>query len=396
MVDVWVTGHGAVTAAGPTSRDLMNAMLEGRSAVRPHADLGCLPAGRVRCIPEHPMARRLERTGRLLVAAAEEAWRHARLDGASLAPERIALIEGSALGPMAAVLAACKAEVEGVRRARPGDLLRLMPGEGGSMFAQAHGIQGPVLQISAGSISAACAIGSAYEKVANGTLDVVVAGGAECPLEPSIVERFVSAGIVQAAADGAPPCRPFDRGRQGTVLGEGAGVLILESREHAMRRGAVPLAIVDGYATASETHSRAAPDPSGSGVFRAARGALQGRGDPAWIKTHGTGTRAGDLAEYSGLVSALGSRLQMMPVTSLKPLIGHCLGASGGVEAVAVVLALGHGMIPATLSTREVDPTLVRYDVVLETRPCAAASVLLLAESFGGRCAALSVHAATS
>lgn len=395
MVDVWVTGYGAVTAAGPTSRDLMNAMLEGRSAVQSHADLACVPAGRVLCIPEYPMARRLERTGSLLVAAAEEAWRGAGLGGASLDPERVTLIEGSALGPMAAVLGACKAEVQGVRKAHPRDLIRFMPGEGGSTFAQAHGIEGPVLQISAGSISAACAIGSAYEKIADGTLDVAVAGGAECPLEPSIIERFLSAGIVQAAAREAP-CRPFDRGRLGTVLGEGAGILILESPEHAMRRGAVPRAILTGYATASETHSQSAPDPSGAGVFRAVRGALQRTGAPVWIKTHGTGTRVGDLAEYRGLDSAFGSRLPMMPVTSLKPLIGHCLGASGGVEAVAVVLALERGMIPATLGTTEVDPILVRYDVVLEARPCAGASVLLLSESFGGRCAALSVVAATS
>jgi 3-oxoacyl-[acyl-carrier-protein] synthase II len=395
MVDVWVTGYGAVTAAGPTSHDLMNAMLEGRSAVQPHADLGCVPAARVQCMLEHPMTRRLDRTGSLLVTAAEEAWRHAGLDRTSFEPDRVALIEGSALGPMAAVLAACKAEVQGVRKARPRDLIRFMPGEGGSTFAQAHGIEGPVLQISAGSISAACAIGSAYEKVADGTLDVAVAGGAECPLEPSIVERFVSAGIVQGAT-GEAPCRPFDRGRQGTVLGEGAGVLILESREHAIRRGAVPRAIMNGYATASETHSQSAPDPSGSGVFRAVRGALQRSGDPTWIKAHGTGTPVGDLAEYRGLDSAFGSRLPTMSVTSLKPLIGHCLGASGGVEAVAVVLALARGMIPATLGTTQVDPILVRYDVVLEARLCAGASVLLLSESFGGRCAALSVLAATS
>jgi 3-oxoacyl-[acyl-carrier-protein] synthase II len=394
MGDVWVTGYGAVTAAGPTSHDLLNAMLEERSVVEPLADFGSLPAGRVRCIPEHRIARRLERSGRLLVAAAEEAWRRAGLDESSFEPDRAAFIEGSALGPMAALLAACKAETRGVSKAHPRDLLRLMPGEAGSTFAQSHGLHGPVFQISAGSISAACAIGTAYEKIAAGTLDVVVAGGAECPLEPSVIERFVSAGIAEVAPGAG--CRPFDLQRRGTVLGEGAGVLILESREHAARRGAFPQAIVSGYATVSEGYSPVAPDPSGSGVFRAARGALNGSGHPTWIKTHGTGTRAGDLAEYRGLLSIFGSGLSLMPVTSLKPLIGHCLGASGGIEAVAAVLALGRGVIPSTLGTTVVDPALEHYDVVLRTRPCSGASVLLLAESFGGRCAALSVQAATS
>jgi len=328
----------------------------------------------------------------MFVAAAEEAWRLAGLDGASLAPERVALIEGSALGPMAAVLDACKAEARGLRKARPLDVLRLMPGSGGTTFAQAHNIRGPVLQISAGSVSAAYAIGEAYEKVAGGMMDVAVAGGAECPIEPSIVERFISAGIVRAADEMS--CRPFDRHRRGTALGEGAGVLILESREHARRRGAVPQAVLDGYAIASETHSQAAPDPSGSGVLEATRRAFHERANPTWIKAHGTGTYAGDLAEYGGLASAFGPRLPNIPVTSLKSLIGHCLGASGGVEAAAVVLAIKHGIIPATPRTAEVDPALSLYDVVLDTRPCAKASVLLLAQGFGGRSAALSLRSA--
>lgn len=388
-IDVWITGCGAVTAAGPTSRELLNAMVAGLSAVGPLPGLGGMPGARVLSIPDHRIARRLERTGGLFVAAAEEAWRQAGLDGRSLVPERVALVEGSSLGPMAAVLSACKAELNGLRKARPSDVTRLMPGASGTTFAQAHDIRGPVLQISAGSVSATYAVGEAFEKIVHGTLDVVVAGGAECPLEPSIVERFVSAGVV---APGAAACRPFDRDRQGTVLGEGAGVLILESRDHAVRRGAVPRAILAGYGTASEAHSQTAPDPSGTGVCRAARQALREGRDPAWIKAHGTGTRSGDLAEYRGLVAAFGSRLPMMPVTSLKPLIGHCLGASGAVEAVATVLALERGIIPATLGTAEVDPDLGLYDVVLETRPGASASVLLLAESFGGRCAALAVH----
>ena len=387
---VWVTGWGAVTAAGPTSRELADLLQAGRSAVRPLPDLPGTIGARVDHIPPDPIGRRLEREGRLFVTAAREAWHSAGLDGTPLAEGRAGLIEGSSLGPMAAVLDACSAELRGQRAAHPADVVRFMPGAGGSAFAQAHEIRGPVLQISAGSVSAACAVGEACEKIANGQLDVAVAGGADCPLERSVVERFAAAGVIPSDAS-ALDCRPFDRARQGTVLGEGAGVVLLESAEHASRRGAAPRAIVRGYGFASEGHSPVNPDPTGSGVRMAARAALSGHPEPSWCKAHGTGTQAGDLAEYRGLVSVFGSRLASIPVTSLKPAIGHCLGASGAVEMVAALLALERAFVPATLGTSDVDPELALYDVVLVPRLRASTDALLLSESFGGRCVALLV-----
>lgn len=385
--EVWITGAGAITAAGATSRALADAMQSGRSAVRPLPEFDGAFGAAVEQIPTDANSRRLDRVGRLFVAAATEAWREAGLDVTPLDGERVALVEGSSLGPMAAVLHALQ-DVDAGIKARPSDIVRFMPGVGGAAFAQAHNIKGAVVHLSAGSVSAACAIGEAFEKIACGRVDVAVAGGAESPLQRSILERFAAARVIRCDATPAP-CRPFDQLRKATVLGEGAGVVILESRAHAMRRGARPLAVIRGYGAACEPHALADPDPSGAAVRHAVEAAVRGQRAPGWIKAHGTGTRAGDFAEYQGLHAVFGYGLPALPVTSLKPTIGHCLGASAGVETVATLRAIAGGFIPATLGTTCVDAALPFYDVVLEPRPCANVPVLLLAESFGGRAAAL-------
>jgi 3-oxoacyl-[acyl-carrier-protein] synthase II len=236
-----------------------------------------------------------------------------------------------------------------------------------------------------------CAIGEAFLHIAAGRADVVVAGGAECPLQRDIVTHFRAAGILSAPRDGEPACRPFDERRAGTVLGEGAGVLILEAAEHAARRGAPPRALVNGFGFVCEAISMTCPAPDGRGVAAATRQALHGvpRNRISWIKAHGTGTRANDAAECRGLAAVFGDRLPRVPLTSLKSTLGHCLGASGAVEAVATLLALEHGFIPATLGTERVDASLPPCTVVTSPTSTDARQVVLLAESFGGRCAAL-------
>jgi 3-oxoacyl-[acyl-carrier-protein] synthase II len=394
---VWITGYGAITAAGPTRAHLDEAIQSGRSAVRDFPELGGVHCAAVEDIPKCPHERHLDRSARLFVTAAEEAWRSAGLDAVPPSnPERVAVFEGTSLGPVTAWLRAHEYELtSGLEsRVKPHEILRQMPGLASTSFAQDHEICGPVLQITAGSISAACAIGEGYQRILSGAVDVAVVGGSESPIHSSIVSRFVAAGLLLPAAADISPCRPFDRRRRSTVLGEGAGVLILESEEHALGRGAIPYAIVSGFGIASETWSLIAPDPSGIGVLRAARQAIANNGgELGWIKAHGTGTRAGDAAEYHGLASVFERHLKEVPITSFKPLIGHCLGASGAVETVAAILALKHHVVPATLGTTEVDPAFPLCDIVLEPRTCVRRSALLLSQSFGGRCAALCIRA---
>lgn len=259
------------------------------------------------------------------------------------------------------------------------------------MFAQLHQIRGPVYHLSAGSVSAACAIGEGFEKVRSGQMDVVIAGGAECPLHPEVLGSFEAAGIMGSRNPADIPCRPFDRRRSGTVFGEGAGVLILESPGHARRRGALPWAVMTGFGMRCESHSMTSPDPTGAGVVAAARAAMGDTtpGEIGWVKTHGTGTRLNDAAECRGLAGVFGSMLPRVPLTSFKPALGHCLGASAAVEAVGAIRALHCGVVPPTLGTEELDPELPPHRLALG--PCwpRTDTVLLLAESFGGRCAAL-------
>lgn len=389
---VCVSGIGAVTAAGHGKEALLRTLLEGRSAVRPEVVAG-LPAGQIADAPQLRAARRMDRSGALFLAAAEEAWRDAGLEDDAVDPRRTGVIEGSSLGPTAGMLEAARAHLASGEWAapRPTDLLRFMTGAGGATFAHLHHLKGVVLHVSVGSVSATCAIGEAFLHIATGRADVVVAGGAECPLQRDIVAHFRAAGILAAPRDGEPACRPFDERRAGTVLGEGAGVLILEAEDHAARRGVAPRALVNGFGLVCEAVSMTGPAPDGSGVAEAIAQALQGAAgdDVGWIKAHGTGTRANDDAECRGLAVAFGKRLPRAPLTSLKSTLGHCLGASGAVEAAAVVLALERGFIPGTLGTERIDPSLPPCTVVTRPEPSDARQILLLAESFGGRCAAL-------
>lgn len=388
--EVWITGVGAVSAAGDGCAALGALIREGRSGVRPLDELSGRPGGACAPRPRCGAERRLDRSGAIFRAACQEAWASAGLAELS-APRRAGLIEGSSLGPMCGVLEDHARTLDDPReRGRPSRLTRFMTGAGGALFAQQAGIRGPVVHLSAGSVSGTCAIGEAFERVRSGRLDLAVAGGGETPLHPEIVATFASAGVLSPTADALEPCRPFDRRRSGTVLGEGGAALVIESAEHAHARGAAALARILGYGFCAEAYDLTAPDPDGGGIVGAATDALDGipAAELGWVKSHGTGTRLNDAAELRALFRILGTALADTPVTSLKPALGHCLGASGAVEAAAVVLALRDGIVPATLGHRQCDPDLPACRVPL-TSAARSGPAILLSESFGGRCAAI-------
>jgi 3-oxoacyl-(acyl-carrier-protein) synthase len=393
--ECWVTGIGAVSAAGIGVPALRSLLVEGRGAVAPLPAASRWTAGACPTPPPSRMTRRLERSGKLFATAAEEAWQQAGLGRAPPTPSRCTLLEGSSLGPLAEMAAAARSGSGRAWVGHPSHLVRFMPGAGGAAFAHEHGIEGDVLHLSAGSVSAAVAIIEAVERLRSDRADIVVAGGAECPLEETVLATFAAAGVL---ADPGEPggCRPFDAARSGTVLGEGAGALILERERHARRRGATPLAIIWGTGSCCESYGIVGPDPQGRGVATAARAALR-RLSPSslgWIKAHGTGTRVNDAAECLGLLTLLGSDLVEIPLTSLKPALGHALGACAAVESVAAIVALRERVVPAMLNTRRLDPTLPACTLALEPMTPRAPTVLLLAESFGGRCAAWTIRAA--
>ena len=390
---VWITGIGAVSAAGVGAPALGEMLVESHRGVRTLPELGCISAGQAATPARFPASRRLDRSASLFLAAGEEALRDAGLDDERLHSSRCGVLEGSSLGPLADLLGEYAEQLTTPRDpgARPSRLVRYMSGAGGATLAQRHRVRGPVFHLSAGSVSSACAIGEAFQKISAGLLDVVVAGGAECPLHREIVESFRSAGILSESDGGVSRCRPFDRRRNGTILGEGAGVVVLEAEDHARRRGGRPRAVIDGFGMSCESYSMTAPDPTGNGVAEAARQALGVRSQSSigWIKTHGTGTLLNDAAECRGLAMLFGQTLPATPLTSFKPALGHTLGASAALELVGAIHALERGVVPATLDSEEPDPDLPPYCVATRTRPIHRKSVLLLAESFGGRCTAM-------
>jgi 3-oxoacyl-[acyl-carrier-protein] synthase II len=391
MGEVWITGAGAVSAAGMGREPLVRLLSEGASAVgrQPASGewVGAAPA-----VGQGRELRRLDRAGRLFAAAGQEAWNASGLAVGSFEGSRAGLFEGSSLGPLAEVAREAREGCPGGDTRRAARLSRFMIGSGGASFAQSHGIHGPVLHLAAGSVSSACAIGEAFLQVAWGRLDLALAGGGEAPLTEDVLGTFRSAGILGSRDDW--PCRPFDAKRQGTVLGEGAGALVLESAEHAARRGARPLGIMAGYAIATASCAFAAPEPDGAGVAdsSAAALAMAGTRQIAWIKAHGTGTRVNDLAECRGLARLLGGRLPESPITSIKSSLGHTLGASAGLETVAALLALELGIVPGTVGTDTPDPLLPSCTIATQPQRARNGDVLVLAESFGGRSVALVIR----
>jgi 3-oxoacyl-[acyl-carrier-protein] synthase II len=391
---VWVTGIGAVSAAGIGATQLGEMLIWGRTGVRPIPWLGSMPAGMAPTPPSNPAGRYLDRSARFFLQAAEEAWHDAGLEDSGFDARRCAVLEGSSLGPLADLLTE-HTEQPG-SPARPSRLIRYMTGAGGAVFGQLHGVRGPVLHLSAGSISAAYAIAEGVDKILSGRIDVAIVGGAECPLHPEVLASFDAAGILGSRDPGDAPCRPFDARRQGTVLGEGAGILVLEASGHARRRGARPRAVVRGYGMSCESYRMTSPDPSDAGVAEAARDALAQLApeDLGWIKAHGAGTRLNDAAECRGLASLLGEALTRIPIASLKPALGHCLGASAAIEMVGTVLALEWGLVPPTLGHEQADPDLPPLRVENTPRAPRGDTALLLSESFGGRCVALALSLA--
>lgn len=344
-------------------------------------------------VHELPLVSASDQAGRdvgPLIATADDRYYVLRHGDAG---DRCAVIEGSSLGSLGDLLSEHTAFLArgDHRPPSPLTLVRYTPGAGGALLAHTHAVHGPVYYLSAGSVSAMCAIGEAYLKVASGMVDVALTGGGESPLQRDVAAAFLASGVL-ARDNGAPAaCRPFDRHRSGTVLGEGAGALVLESAEHAHARGAHVRAVVTGYGIACETTSMTAPDPTGAGVAAAARQALGAAGARAvgWVKTHGTGTKLNDVAECRGLAQVLGGAMPDVPLTALKAAIGHSMGASGGVEAAAAALAVERGAVPPSFGTEEVDPELPPCRIVRRAEPCDGRAALLLGESFGGRCAAL-------
>ncbi|KPI01164.1 Beta-ketoacyl-acyl-carrier-protein synthase I [Actinobacteria bacterium OK074] len=397
---VVVTGLGAITPLGVGVPELWRGLLEGRHGIREltGAEFAGLPvqvAGTVPVDPagllERTRARRMNRAAQLAVVAAREAWTDAGFApagtaGSDLDPERTGVSAGAILGD-ASVL------VEGDRRLRekgprgigPLTLPMTVSSQAASQVSLALGITGEARTVSSACASGTEAIGQAVDRIRYGHVDVVLAGGAEAVVTPAILAGFAAMRTLSrlALADGTPS-RPFAADRDGFVVGEGAGFLLLEAEEHARARGARIYCEAAGWGLSADAYHEAAPDPSGTGLALALRRALRDAGahavDVVHVNAHATGTPAGDRAEADALRTVLGGRV---PVTALKGHFGHLQGAAGGVEAVATALTLHHGLIPPTLGCEEPDAELELDVVTKGPRALPSPGDVALSNSFG-------------
>ncbi|WP_410592854.1 beta-ketoacyl-[acyl-carrier-protein] synthase family protein [Amycolatopsis sp. lyj-23] len=397
-----VTGLGLVTAAGVGAESAWRGVTRSGTApnVRHRAELQGLSCDFLYTIDDLdpasvlgvPAVRMMDRFSQLAVIAAREAVADAGLDTAVWESDRVAVVIGSAHGglPFYDQQSAVLAE-KGVRRVSPKLAPMTTVNSAASSVCMDLGARGPSLSVSTACSSGTVAIGTALQLLRAGACDVVIAGGAE-----SVCSRLLLASACQMRAvstrrdDPATACRPFDADRDGFVVGEGAGLVVLERPEHAAARGARIRAGLAGYGATSDAYAAVAPDPEGAGIDRALRTALADAGvaaaDVGHVNAHGTSTVMNDLIEATVLHRVLGDRPL---VTSTKAMTGHALGAAGGIETALTVLALERQLVPPTANFRTRDIRIPVDVVAKEARPAAFECAVKTSMGFGGHNAAL-------
>ncbi len=387
MTAVAVTGLGAITPLGPDVAALENGLLTSRSGTRllDEPDFADLPVRLAATVDldgrlERVEARTLDRVQQVALVAAREAWADA--GAPDVEPERLAVVIGSGIGGALTLLAQDEVlRTKGARRVSPHLVPMLMPNGPAATVGLELGARGGVHCPVSACASGAEALAVALELLRSGRADVVVAGGAEACVHPLPLAGFAQMRALSTRHDEPEAAsRPYDKGRDGFVLGEGAGVLVLETEAHAAARGATVRARLAGAGLASDAHHVTAPDPTGAGAARSITAALRDAGvvatDVGHVNAHATSTPLGDLAEARALNAALGAHRP--PVSATKSCTGHLLGAAGAVEAIATVLALQSGEIPPIRNLDDPDDeadvdtvrTVVRqhaHDVALST-----------------------------
>jgi 3-oxoacyl-[acyl-carrier-protein] synthase II len=405
---VAVTGIGAVTPVGHGAAGLWRGVLANRSAVRPidRFDASPFPSRVAAQVddfrPEDHLdarrARRLDRFSQLSVAAARMARERAGWNGIGPAAERTGVWIGSALGGVAFGEEQHAAYVAGgVRAVAPTLATAVFGGAGAANVAIDQGIRGPAIGNANSCASGATAIGQAFQAIRDGQVDAALAGGAEAPLAPLTFGAFAMIRVLTTRNDDpATASRPFDVGRDGFVMGEGAAILALESWDEALRRGADIVGEVVGFGASADAHHLTAPLPSGEAAAASIRAALaDARLEPAeigYVNAHASSTPLNEVAEARALHLALGEPATSVPVSGTKGLYGHPLGASGAIEAAITVMALCEGLLPGTCNLATLDPDL-RLNVLQEATPSHPRAALSTSFGFGGLNAALAFRA---
>jgi len=392
-----ITGIGATSPIGGTARDSWNALLAGESGARtlehdwvtelalPVTFAATAKHSAADVLERHEV-KRLDPSSQFALIAGREAWADA--GAPEVAPERLAVDWSTGIGGVWTLLDAWDTLRErGPRRVLPMTVPMLMPnGPGAAIGMDLHARAGIRTVVSA-CASSTEALVNAYEHLQAGLADVVIAGGSEAAIHPLPIAAFASMqALSRRNDDPAVASRPYDLGRDGFVLGEGAAALVVETEEHARARGARIYAELLGGAVTSDAYHITAPDPEGSAAARAMKAAIEGAGaslaDVVHVNAHATSTPVGDIAEYNALRRVFGDGLDSIAVTATKASTGHLLGGAGAIEALFTVMALHQRTAPPTINLTEQDPE-IPLDVVTSPRALGDGDLVAISNSFG-------------
>ena len=397
MTRVVVTGLGATSPLGGDVQSTWKALLAGESGVSSLEydwvathELPVTFAGQAKVRPEDVLERqevkRLDPSAQYALISAREAWADSGLSG--IAPERILVDYATGIGGLWTLLDAWDVLKEkGPRRVLPMTIPMLMPNAAAAAVSMALDARGGARTVVSACASGTESIANAFEHLQLGLADVVVAGGTESVIHPLPIAAFAAMqALSKRNDDPARASRPYDRDRDGFVLGEGAATIILETKEHAEKRGAKIYAELVGSGVTSDSYHITAPDPEGLGASRAVLAALRQANaspeDVTHINAHATSTPVGDIAEYAALKSVFGDRVGQIPVSATKAATGHLLGGTGALEAVFAILAVHHRIAPPTINLDHQDDD-IPLDVVTSPRELGPGPQLAISNSFG-------------
>ncbi len=368
---VVITGLGTVNPLAHNVPDFWRGLLAGKSGVAPITRVDCSTfktkfGGEVKDFDPAPIvdtkeARRLDRCSQLAMVAAHQAVADSGIDFSKLDPFRAGCIMGTGIGGLSEFEDGFNTlTTKGASRVSPFTIVKMIANTTAGAVSIRHGLRGPNTTVSTACSSAAHAIGDAMNAIQADRADVMISGGTEAAVTPMGVAGFCACrALSERNDDPATASRPFDKGRDGFVLSEGAGILVLEDYEHAKRRGASIYCEVVGVGSTSDAYHITAPHEDGVGAAEGMKQALrQARWNPedvGYINAHGTSTPLGDVAETKAVKMVFGHHAHKLMISSTKSMIGHLLGASGGVEALACAMSLRHGVLHPTINIFEQD-----------------------------------------
>lgn len=363
---VVITGMGAVTPIGIGVHKFWNNLIAGKSGIATITlfdpkNLDCKVAGEVKGFDplnymEKAEARRNDRFTQFAWVASEEAIKDSGLDLSKIDRFRAGVIIGSGIGGLQTLIQQHNLFIEkGPKRVSPFLIPNMIANMASGLISIKYKLNGPNMCIVSACASASHSIGEACKYIERGDADIMLCGGTEAPIVELGVAGFASMKALSTRNhEPQRASRPFDRDRDGFVIGEGAAVLVLESEEHALKRGARIYAALSGYGVTADAYHIAAPEESGIGAMKCMENAIKDAGmnieSIDYINAHGTSTPAGDRAEVRAITNLFGEQRYRLKISSNKSMIGHLLGAAGGIETIATVLTIYNGIIPPTIN----------------------------------------------